>query len=195
MRVNYFIHYKFLFIFSFLCIIGASLYVLANLLIRADDLLLSEEPYSNNFPRSLSLFNFQKVVCWRDLPEHMERDIFTPIEVLKSDNNKNQLEICSKLPEACPGDLSCSVSLDGWSGIKENMVFVFSVLNSNKTFVGSVGDSFNNPDFTIMSFDLKTMEDDWHLYSIPVVTILDKERDRLITLAPASGNQNLHAIN
>lgn len=192
--MNYIIHFKFFFLFSLFCIVSAVIYVLVNLLGCVDDHLLYEEPYCDDFPRTLNMLNFQKIVCWKEPPSSMKNDIFMPVKILKSEKGKREVQICEKLvqPQA---DMPCPVCFDGWSGINENMVFVFSALNSNKTFIGSVGDSFDNPDFTIMSVDLKTIKDDWHLYSVPIVTILDKKGDRLITLAPVSSNQNLNAIN
>lgn len=187
--MNYLIHYKLLFIFSFLCIVSSVLYLFINTLILEENGPPTEEPYSNDFPRRLSAFNLKKMGYWRDLPSDLECDIFTPITFLKEDEDKEKKQLCVSLPEVLPSDSPFPVSLKGWSGANEKMVFVFSALNSTKTFIGTVGDSFDNPSFTIMSFDLKTVQDDWNLYSIPVVTILDKERDRLITLAPAAYKQ------
>lgn len=193
--MNYFLHYKFLFIFSFLCIVSSVLYILVNLLISYDDNLLFEEPYSNEFPRSLNMFKFQKIICWREIPNPMQYDIFNPWVTSKPEIEEKKEHVCSNFSETLNSEKPFLINLDGWSGLEDKMVFVFSDVNSNKTFVGSIGDSFNNPDFTIMSVDFKTIQDDWHLYSIPIVTILDKERGRLITLAPDSGRHNLHAIN
>lgn len=193
--MNYFIHYKFLFLFSFLCIVSSFLYLLINVVSYEEDKLLTEEPHCNDFPRTISTFNLKKVTCWRELPSNNEYDIFTPTTFLKEDAKEEKKQLCVNLPEVFTCDLPFPIRLKGWSGMNEKMVFVFSSLNSSKTFIGTVGDSFENPAFTIMSFDLKTIQDDLNLYSVPVVTILDKESERLITLAPAACNQNLNALN
>ncbi|PWU04214.1 MAG: hypothetical protein C5B43_04945 [Verrucomicrobia bacterium] len=186
--MNYFIHYRSVFILSVLSIIGSVVYILLSVLFCEEDMLLLEEPYSNAFPRTLTPFNLQKMVYWRDLPEELQYDIFGPVTQQKSNEPKEKVMLCDKPLEEKRADVSFPVCLNGWSGINEKMVFVFSLLNSNKTFIGTVGDSFENPAFTILSFDLKTIQDEMNLYSVPIVTILDKERDRLITLAPASYN-------
>lgn len=186
-----FFHQKFLIIFSFLCIVSSVLYaILVHSFVSEDDSLLYEEPSFNGLPCSLSLFNFEKIACWHDIPDTLHYDVFTTSVLRNLNHNVSNEAQRLTLP-----DLPFPIRFNGWSGVDETMIFVFSALNSNKTFIGTVGDSFENPSFAIISFDLKTVQAGSNAYSVPIVTILDKELDRLITLVPASCNESLNAIN
>lgn len=174
--------------------VGVAFYaILVNVSIAEDRLLLLVEPYSSGLPYSLNLFNFERTGRWRDLPTSMERDIFTSLCIIQ-ESNEEDLECVVNPPEAIIAEIPFPLCLNGWSGTNEKLIFVFSALNSSQTFIGTVGDSFENPAFSIVSFDFKTVQDDLDLHTVPVVTVLDKELNRLVTLGPASCDNRLNAI-
>lgn len=76
------------------------------------------------------------------------------------------------------------IQLKGWTLIKEKIVFIFSFIETGITLLGTIGDSFENPYFTILSFDYKQVENNSNKYSIPLVTILDNKNNERIVLIP-----------
>lgn len=193
--MNYFVQNKLLCIPSFFCMAGVVFYVILVFASSGEDqLLLLAEPYSNGLPYSLNLFNFETTVRWHDLPKEMVRDVFTASPLFNVQVEDVEDECVINPSDQIVPEIPFPIILNGWSGSNENLIFIFSALNSNETFIGTVGDSFENPSFTIISFDLRSVQTHGNLHTVPVVTILDKELNRLVNLVPALYENSLNAI-
>lgn len=183
--MNYFFCHKWIFILGIICLLSAFAYALFNRLDDlSDDAFLIAEGNGSRALVSLKEFNLEKPERWN---EHLaEGDLFSSkmssvFRVCVADKG---LDIVSD--ENVIEQVLSTMQLDGWTNIEGEMIFVFSSTELNMSCLGSVGDSFEEPAFTILSYDLKTVENHGGGYSIPLVTILDKKLNEQVVLAPAS---------
>lgn len=157
-----------------------------------NEILLFEEVSKDRLPEPLRSFNFEKNEQWEDPRKELRYDIFTASGsvLVFSDKQADTISNVALIPNPLH-----FMKLAGWASINEKMVFVFSFINSNKIFMGSVGDSFENPSFTILSFNLKPIENRWNKHSVPFVTILNNDLNERLIVSPTSCTESFNEIN
>lgn len=192
--MNYLLCHRWIFLFGGICLLASLIYSMFNGLdALSDDMFLFPENSCRRVPESLNVFNLEKLERWNEYPT--DGDLFTsrilPVQlysVLDEEFNNISDDLIGQ-------GVPCCIQLDGWANIKGKMVFVFSSTVSNASCLGSIGDSFEDPAFTILSFDFEDFENHPNGYSIPLVTILDNEFNQRVVLTPVSCTELLNEIN
>lgn len=192
--MNYLLCHGWIFLFGGLCLLASLIYSMFNGFDElSDDMFLFAEDFGRRVPGSLQAFNLEKWERWNDYPT--DGDLFTsrvlPVQLSSvSDEEHNSIS-----DNHIGQRVLCSIQLDGWANVKGKMVFVFSSTVSRASCLGSIGDSFEDPAFTVLSFDLENFDNHSNGYSIPLVTILDKEFNQRVVLTPVSCTELLNEIN
>lgn len=192
--MNYFLAHKSIFSLSILCLLCAFLYSMFNRPdASADDKLFITNSSGHGLPESLKQLEFEKSDSWNAYP--IEGDLFTSNPTAIQSSSLPDEEPNTALYELAVSRKPCDIQLDGWANVKGKMVFVFSSTALNASCLGSVGDSFEDMAFTILSYDFTTIENQASGYSVPLVTILDKELNERVVLTPASFRDLLNEKN
>lgn len=181
--MNYILCHKWIFLLGIICLFSAFSYtILYNFDGLVDDPVLINGISGDSLSKLL-VFNLERLERWDDYAG--EGDLFTSAEVLSSIDSIEDKGL-NLVPKNLSRSESDSIRLDGWANIKGKMIFVFSFGETNTSFLGSIGDTFENPSFTVLSFDFKDIESCVSGYLIPMVTILDNEINERVVLTPVS---------
>lgn len=170
------------------CLLSSLFYTqFNNPALLSENFLFFTEASKKNPPQSLKKLTLKKQDPWRPYP--IEGDLFTANSSLdrtalsRKESSKNLSDSSNEnLDPLNPP----SIQLDGWANIRGEMVFVLSDETLQTSFVGRVGDSFENPTFTILSYDFQYLESYSNKYPCPLVTILNKEMNKKIILTPTT---------
>lgn len=192
--MNYFLYHKWIFLFGGISLLASLTFSMLNRFdVLSYDTLQCAEIFGSRAPTSLQTFNLEKSERWSDYP--IEGDLFTFKVLPAPPSFSSDKELNIIFDDLIKQRDLCTIQLDGWANIKGKMVFVFSSTELSTSCLGSVGDSFEDPSFTILSFDFKNFENHSNGYSIPLVTIFDKEFNQKVTLTPISYMEFLNEIN
>ncbi|OAI50100.1 hypothetical protein AYO37_00510 [Opitutia bacterium SCGC AG-212-L18] len=186
--MHFILRHKYIISLGILCLLSSLFYTqFNNPTLSPENFLSFTESSKKNPPQSLKKLTLKKQDPWRLYP--IEGDLFTTNSSLNGtalSHKENSNNLSDSSNESLNPLNSSSIQLDAWANIRGEMVFVLSDETLQTSFVGRVGDSFENPTFTILSYDFQYLESYSNKYPCPLVTILNKEMNEKIILTPTN---------
>lgn len=180
--MTYIFSHKWKFALGPVCLLSSFFYfIFSEFNIVSEDTLMCTDGLSTRSVKSLQVFDLKRSEKWNECVGLI--DLFTSGKApVYSISNEEYINVLDE-PLAQRDHV---IQLDGWANVNGKMIFVFSCMELNISCMGSIGDSFEDLAFTILSYEFVNYENQSDGYSVPVVMISNNEINERIILTPAS---------